>query len=633
MFAHHHFKNVTISLMISFALLGLLLASATSLSLAAAPFKAPTAAISLSTLHTSFGPQSLSQAITVGLSFDDLANNRWVREETIMRQILEDKGYTVITEAANGDATLQNTQINDMVAHGARVIIVVANDGTVAATAVDAAALAGVKVIAYDRLILTDKLAAYLSFNGIEVGRQQALGVLQALDIDHWNVATKGQVQLVKLGGSPTDNNAYIFRQGQDQILQPYIDRGIIHVVADQWVDNWDPANAQTIMENVLTSTLNHVDAVVASNDGTALGALQALQAHGLAGLVPISGQDATAEGCNSIVKGELTVSVLKDIRNLAPGAADLADKLLTGQYNPNLKPYTMVELTNGYYVTGTVMAYFLPAQQVNKANVYDLVVKSGFQPYDDVYLGIPPAQLPPRPVTTVTSIYPTSGLATGDTVVTIVGVGYTNSLTVTIGGASATNITVEDAGTIIATTGVHPPGLVDVAVYNPDASHATLSNAYTYLEVVTSTMVPGIDNVLTATADLTTSFEFPASAVVSPTTFLYAATITPTSPSGFAFAGHAFDLSAYQNGLLVSGFVFSQPVTVTVHYADTDLVGFNESTLTLDYWNGSTWAEAACGSYDRHLGENWLSVPICHLSQFALFGAPYHIFLPLIRR
>jgi hypothetical protein len=110
-------------------------------------------------------------------------------------------------------------------------------------------------------------------------------------------------------------------------------------------------------------------------------------------------------------------------------------------------------------------------------------------------------------------------------------------------------------------------------------------------------------------------------------------ATMTPTSPAGFAFAGHAFTLNAYQNGLLASGFVFSQAVTVTIYYANTDLVGFNESTLILDYWNGSTWADAACGSYDRHPDENWLSVPICHLSQFALFGVPFHTFLPLIRR
>ena len=107
------------------------------------------------------------------------------------------------------------------------------------------------------------------------------------------------------------------------------------------------PANALKIMENILTAQKNKIDAVVASNDGTALGALQALKAQGLAGIVPISGQDATADGCNSIVKGEQTVSVYKDIRLLSPLAVDLVDKLLKGQTDPDLKQYTMAELTN----------------------------------------------------------------------------------------------------------------------------------------------------------------------------------------------------------------------------------------------------------------------------------------------
>jgi D-xylose transport system substrate-binding protein len=137
---------------------------------------------------------------------------------------------------------------------------------------------------------------------------------------------------------------------------------------------------------------------VVASNDGTALGALQAMKAQGLAGKVPISVQDATADGCNSIVKGELTVSILKDIRNLSPLAVDLTDGLLQGKTNSELKQYTMAELTNDPSKTGNVMALFLPVQQVNKDNVYQLVVVSGFQSYDDVYRDIPVAQRPPKP-------------------------------------------------------------------------------------------------------------------------------------------------------------------------------------------------------------------------------------------
>ncbi len=337
-----------------------------------------------------------SSKIKVGLSFSDFATERWKNEEQIMRKLLEERGYEVLTQEANHDVKLQNDQIDNMVAQGVRAIIVVAEDGDAIVTSVDKAADAGVQVIAYDRLIKTPKIAAYISFNNVEVGRQQADGVMKAIDIENWDVAANGKVRLVKLGGSPTDNNAILFRKGQDEVLAQYADK--IEVVADQWVDNWDPANALKIMENILTATGNDIDAVVASNDGTALGALEAMKAQGLAGVVPISGQDATADGCNSIVKGELTVTILKDIRNLAPLAVDLVDKLLKGQPVEGLKDYTMAELTNDESKTGTVKALFLPVQQVTKENVYELVVKSGFQSYDDVYRDIPESERPPRP-------------------------------------------------------------------------------------------------------------------------------------------------------------------------------------------------------------------------------------------
>ncbi|MBI5566875.1 MAG: substrate-binding domain-containing protein [Chloroflexi bacterium] len=334
----------------------------------------------------------------IGISMSDFATERWKPEADLMKSLLEAKGYEVLVQEANHDVKLQNDQIDNMVAQGIKGLIVVAEDGDAAATAVDKAQKAGVKVIAYDRLIKTTGIAAYLSFNNEEVGRQQALGVLKAVDIDGGKWTTANPLKLVKLGGSPTDNNAILFRKGQDEIVTPYVDKGIITVVADQWVDNWDAANALKLMENILTAQKNAVDAVVASNDGTALGALQAMKAQGLAGKVPISGQDATADGCNSIVKGELTVSILKDIRNLAPIAVDLMDKLVTGATIPELKSYTLAALTNDTKYTGEVQAQFLPVDQVSKDNVYDLVVKSAFQPYDAVYRDIPDADKPPKP-------------------------------------------------------------------------------------------------------------------------------------------------------------------------------------------------------------------------------------------
>ena len=375
--------------------------AATSTAVPAAPTAvpaAPTATTAAPAAATATTAQTTGGKVKVGLSFSDFATERWKNEEQAMRKLLEAKGYEVITQEANHDVKLQNDQIDNMVSQGVKALIIVAEDGDAAVTAVDKAAAAGVKIISYDRLIKSTNVSAYLSFDNVEVGRQQALGVMKALGIDTWDVATKGKAKVVKLGGSPTDNNAILFRKGQDEIVDKYVKDGKVDIVADQWVDNWDAANALKLMENILTAQSNKIDAVVASNDGTALGALQAMKAQGLAGKVPISGQDATADGSNSIVKGELTVSILKDIRNLAPLAVDIADKLLTGKTVDGLKNFSMAELTNDPSKKGEVPCVFLPVQQVTKDNVYDLVVKSGFQSYDDVYRDIPADKRPPKP-------------------------------------------------------------------------------------------------------------------------------------------------------------------------------------------------------------------------------------------
>ncbi len=337
------------------------------------------------------------EKIVIGLSFSDFAVERWKNEEILMRGLLEDMGYEVISQECAHDVKLQNDQIDNMVTQGAKVIIVVAEDGDAAATAVANAADAGVKVIAYDRLIKSPGVSAYISFNNVAVGYNQADGVMKALDIENWDVEANGPARIIKQGGSPTDNNAILVRQGQDQILDPLEEAGTIEIVADQWVENWDEAKAVTLMENMLASVGNDVDGVVASNDGTALGALQAMKAQGLAGVVPISGQDATADGCNSIVKGEQTVTVFKDIRDLGPLAVELADKLAKGE-DLDLEMYTLAELTLNDELEGEVPCMFLPVVQVTADNVYDVVVVSGFQSYDDVYRDIPEEDRPPIP-------------------------------------------------------------------------------------------------------------------------------------------------------------------------------------------------------------------------------------------
>jgi D-xylose transport system substrate-binding protein len=336
--------------------------------------------------------------VKVGLSFSDFATERWKNEADLMTELLEEKGYEVIVAEANHDVKLQNDQIDNMVSQGVKGLIIIAEDGDAAATAVDKAAEAGVKVIAYDRLIKTTSIAAYLSFNNTEVGRHEALGVMTALGIPGSTTWTKDNpAKIVLSGGSPTDNNAHLVRQGQMEVIQPFLDQGIITIVADQWVDNWDATNAEKMMENILTAQQNQIDGVIASNDGTALGELQAMKAQGLAGVVPISGQDATADGCNSIVKGEQTVTVYKDIRLLSPMAVNMMDALLKGETFEGLTNYTMAELTNNTITEGSIMAYFLPVQQVTEDNVYEVIVKSCFQSYDDVYRDIPEDQRPEK--------------------------------------------------------------------------------------------------------------------------------------------------------------------------------------------------------------------------------------------
>jgi len=321
----------------------------------------------------------------IGLSFSDFATERWARERDEMKGLLEKGGFEVLVQEANHDAKLQNDQIKNMATQGAKVIIVVAEDGDSTATAVDEVAKKDVKIIAYDRLIKSAKIAAYVSFDNVDVGRNQAKGV----------IAVKKEGNFVLLGGSPTDNNAHLFRKGQMEVLDPLIKAGKIKVVADQWVDNWDPANAKKLMENILTATGKKFDAVVASNDGTALGAIEAMKAVGMAGKVPISGQDATEAGCHSIAAGELTVTILKDTRQLTPLACDLAMKLAKGDKDLGLSKFKLAELAGDAKKKGDVLCKFLQVFQVTKENVKKLVVDSGFQSYEGVYKDIPNA--PPK--------------------------------------------------------------------------------------------------------------------------------------------------------------------------------------------------------------------------------------------
>ncbi len=573
-------------------------------------------------------------AYDIGMVFPSLdAGTRWPREEAYIRQILEKKGF-LVDSRASGDQTIQNTLIAELVSEGVKVLIVVPKDRQGVISAVESATQAGVKVIAYDRLIPTTQIAAYLSFSSVEIGKKQGVGILKALDIENWNVNEKGPVKLVKLGGSPNDNNAILFRKGQDEVIDPYVASGKVSIVADQWVTNWDPTTAYTMMQEILADQSNQIDAVLASNDGTALGALNALAEQGLAGVVPISGQDATIDGCKSIIKGDLTLSILKDIRIMALRVAYLSEKLYSGESDPTLMPYDLASLTGDPSINGSVPAYFAPVQTVNEGNLINLVVKSGLHSYDDVYADTPVEQRPPRPTMAITDVFPNAGPETGNDVIALTGLSFSDGATVKIGNVNATSVTVVDQSILIAITGAHPAGLAELMVTNPDTTSTTLPDAYRFLAVEQATITYDAGGELVTNDNMETSINVPPHAVDANTTLIYtAAEPPPYEPTGFSFAGHAFTLAAYQNDVPIHPFVFDQPVTVTIHYSDNDVADLDESMLALNYWTGSEWADAACGGYDRHISENWLSVPICHLSHFAFFQSAHGIYLPEIQK
>jgi hypothetical protein len=153
-------------------------------------------------------------------------------------------------------------------------------------------------------------------------------------------------------------------------------------------------------------------------------------------------------------------------------------------------------------------------------------------------------------------------------------------------------------------------------------------------MQSVTVEPSTGTTLVYTDTQGSPTIIQVPASAVTDTVTLVYAPVETTTTPSSFSFAGHAFDLDVYQEGTLrLPSFAFSGSITITIHYTDIDVVGLDESTLILEYWDEVTslWRDAACGPYNRHPDGNWLAVPICHLSRFALFGKEYMVYLPLM--
>lgn len=303
----------------------------------------------------------------IGFSIDDMRLERWARDRDFFNAAATKLGAKVLVQSANGSEERQVAQIENMISRGVDVLVIVPQNSKVLGNVIAEAHRNGVKVLSYDRLILDADIDAYISFDNLKVGQMQAQGLV--------DVKPKGNYFL--LGGAPTDNNAKVLRQGQMQVLKPLIDKGDIKVVGDQWVPDWSPAKALSIIEDALTANANRIDAVVASNDAIAGGAVQALAAQRLAGKVAVSGQDADLAGVKRVVAGTQTMTVYKPLDQLATQAAGLAMGLATGK-----TPVYNAHYENGKKSVNTIL---LQPIDLTRAKV-DKVISDGFYTHQQVY-------------------------------------------------------------------------------------------------------------------------------------------------------------------------------------------------------------------------------------------------------
>ncbi|MEW6732535.1 MAG: D-xylose ABC transporter substrate-binding protein [Acidobacteriota bacterium] len=318
-----------------------------------------------------------SGALRIGFSMDTLKEERWQRDRDIFVAYSEKLGAEVSVQAANGDDATQTQQAENLLTQGVDVLVVVPHNGEVAASIVESAKRQGVPVISYDRLILNSDVDLYISFDNVKVGELQARYLLEH--------APKGNYVLI--GGSPTDNNAKLLRDGQMKVLQPAIDKGEVKVVADQWAREWQASEALKHVENALTRVNNDIVAVVASNDGTAGGVVQALEEQKLAGKVMVSGQDADLAGVQRIVEGTQSMTVYKPIRSLAEQAAEAAIALAKKQ---SIK--TNATVSNG---KKDVPSILLEPIIVDKKNIVETIVKDGHHKMEDIYRNVPREKWP----------------------------------------------------------------------------------------------------------------------------------------------------------------------------------------------------------------------------------------------
>lgn len=318
---------------------------------------------------------ALAAGKTIAVSWKTFQEERWKTDEAAIKAVVEAAGNTYVSADAQGSAAKQLTDIEGLVTQGVDVILVVAFDSDAILPAFQTAADAGVKMLSYDVLVEHPD-ALYVTFDNVGVGRLMAKEMLK--------VKPEGDFAFIK--GDKGDPNATFLFEGIMEVLKENIDSGKIKNVCETFTDGWQPANAQKNMEQCLTSVGNKVDAVISENDGMAGGVVAALEAQGLAGTVPVTGQDGDHAALNRVALGTQLVSVWKDSRVLGQRAAEAANAIAEGTDPASLAGVTKF---SGGKKGVEVNAILIEPNPITKANLSD-VIDGGWVSKDKVCAGVP---------------------------------------------------------------------------------------------------------------------------------------------------------------------------------------------------------------------------------------------------
>ncbi len=318
-------------------------------------------------------PKGASRRLSIGFSLDSLIVERWIRDRDVFVSTASSLGVDVIVQNAANDERLQASQIRYLIDKGVDVLVIIPQNADILGDIVARAHSKGIKVISYDRLMRNSGADLYISVNSIEVGKIMAEAIVKEAPAGNY----------VFINGPKSDNNVSLVQEGARSVFVKY--PGIFYLL-DFYADNWSYDLAFQQVSRLLEEG-KRIDALFCGNDGLAGGVIRALSEYRLAGKVPVVGQDADIAACQYVVEGSQLITVYKPIHDLAKRAAEAAVSLAGGK-----EIEVSGTISDG---SSEIPVIWLEPTEVNRSNIDEVVVESGFHSGEEIYRNVPRANRP----------------------------------------------------------------------------------------------------------------------------------------------------------------------------------------------------------------------------------------------